>query len=69
VQSKIDSPGKDYRINALDGVAFRPFEPAALTRHYPKAGRMKEIKIIDAERREFRPLFLSLFQVTKRNTS
>jgi hypothetical protein len=33
------------------------FPVSALTRHYRKVGCIKEIRIIDAERREFRLIF------------
>jgi hypothetical protein len=49
--------------------ALGQFSIIVLTRHYRNAGRIREMRIIDAERREFRPIVLLLFQVTKRNTS
>ena len=42
---------------------------AVLTRLYLHAGSIKEMRIAEAQRRELRPIFLSRFQVTKRNTS
>jgi hypothetical protein len=56
--------GLDFVLSVLNLSGLPP-----LTRHDRKVGCIKEIRIIDAERREFRLIFLSLFQVTKRNTS
>jgi hypothetical protein len=47
-------------LSGVDGaqtVVVGQFSISVLTRHYRNVGCTKEMRIIDAERREFRPIF------------